>query len=237
LTTFFSYSTFEKLILFLSVRLIRIYQVTIHNSFSKTLFTHYFIGVYIVSSFKFLLKVGVEESIVNALRITDQLFKSNLTFCVVWIFTMQIDEWCVHNRNRLFNANIGEKLKWTPDIFFDFFHSIYRSEFITLWKTETYRVSQNSRIPNSEHGTEGPSGARKILRKKNRSSWIRYKHFNIVPYIAAFISTVTKYYSSYVAVPFFRKNYSNFRFFYSKVKLFSKKLFYVIIFHNHLHHK
>jgi hypothetical protein len=29
-----------------------------------------------------------------------------------------------------------------------------------------YRVSQNSRIPNSEHGREGPSGARKILTKK-----------------------------------------------------------------------
>jgi hypothetical protein len=33
-----------------------------------------------------------------------------------------------------------------------------------------YRVSQNSRIPNSERGREGPSGGRKILRKKNRSS-------------------------------------------------------------------
>jgi hypothetical protein len=30
----------------------------------------------------------------------------------------------------------------------------------------TYRVSQNWRIPNSERGREGPSGARKILRKK-----------------------------------------------------------------------
>jgi hypothetical protein len=32
-----------------------------------------------------------------------------------------------------------------------------------------------------------------------------YTHFNFVQYIAAFISTVTKYYSSYVAVPFLRK--------------------------------
>jgi hypothetical protein len=31
--------------------------------------------------------------------------------------------------------------------------------------------------------------------------------FNFVQYIAAFISTVTKYYSSYDAVPFLRKNY------------------------------
>jgi hypothetical protein len=61
-----------------------------------------------------------------------------------------------------------------------------------------YRVSQNSPIPNSERGREGPSGARKIHRR-------RYKHFNFVQYIAAFISTVTKYYSNYVAVPFLRK--------------------------------
>jgi hypothetical protein len=33
-----------------------------------------------------------------------------------------------------------------------------------------YRVSQNSRISNSERGREGPSGARKILGKKNRFS-------------------------------------------------------------------
>jgi hypothetical protein len=33
--------------------------------------------------------------------------KSNLTFCVVCVFTLQTDEWCVHNR--LFNANFGEK--------------------------------------------------------------------------------------------------------------------------------
>jgi hypothetical protein len=32
--------------------------------------------------------------------------------------------------------------------------------------TQIYKVSQNSRIPNSERGREGPSGARKILRKK-----------------------------------------------------------------------
>jgi hypothetical protein len=33
-------------------------------------------------------------------------------------------------------------------------------------KCGIYRVSQNSRISNSERGREGPSGARKILRKK-----------------------------------------------------------------------
>jgi hypothetical protein len=43
---------------------------------------------YIGCSIKFILKVGVEELIVNAprnhvLHTADQLFKSNLTFCVV----------------------------------------------------------------------------------------------------------------------------------------------------------
>jgi hypothetical protein len=60
---------------------------------------------------------------------------------------------------------------------------------------------------------------------------------NFVQYIAAFISTVTKYYSSYVAGPFLRKITKVLDFFYSEGKLFVKKLFYVIIFHNHLHHK
>jgi hypothetical protein len=55
-------------------------------------------------SFKFFLKVGVEESIVNAQRITDQLFQSNRTFCVVCVFTLQTDEWCVHDR--LFDVNL-----------------------------------------------------------------------------------------------------------------------------------
>jgi hypothetical protein len=31
---------------------------------------------------------------------------------------------------------------------------------------ELYRVSQNSRIPNSDRGREGPSEARKMLREK-----------------------------------------------------------------------
>jgi hypothetical protein len=43
----------------------------------------------------------------HELQIMDQLFKSNLTFCVVCVFTLQIYEWCVHNR--LFNANFEEK--------------------------------------------------------------------------------------------------------------------------------
>jgi hypothetical protein len=37
---------------------------------------------------------------------------------------------------------------------------------MTLAAHSTIQVSQNSRIPNSERGREGPSGARKILRKK-----------------------------------------------------------------------
>jgi hypothetical protein len=34
------------------------------------------------------------------------------------------------------------------------------------YEINVYRVSQNSRIPNSERGRKGPSEARKILRKK-----------------------------------------------------------------------
>jgi hypothetical protein len=41
--------------------------------------------------------------------------------------------------------------------------------------------------------------------EKEKSLFLkRYKHFNFVQYIAAFTSTVTKYYSRYVAVPFLR---------------------------------
>jgi hypothetical protein len=46
---------------------------------------------------------------VNASQITDQLFKSNLTFCVVCVFTQQTDKWCVHNR--FFKANFDDKFK------------------------------------------------------------------------------------------------------------------------------
>jgi hypothetical protein len=69
------------------------------------------------------VKLGGEESIVNAqLRLKQKqrkkwgsidLFKSNLTLCVVCLFTLQTNEWCVHNR--LFNANFENKFEWTPD--------------------------------------------------------------------------------------------------------------------------
>jgi hypothetical protein len=49
-------------------------------------------------------------------------------------------------------------------------HSEKRIPFYLNIVMLTYRVSQNSRIPNSERGREGPRGARKILRKKIRSS-------------------------------------------------------------------
>jgi predicted small integral membrane protein len=54
---------------------------------------------------KFNLKVVVEASIVNASRITDQPFKSNLTFCVVCVFTLQTNEWSVHKRLQRINLN------------------------------------------------------------------------------------------------------------------------------------
>jgi hypothetical protein len=68
-----------------------------------------------------------------------------------------------------------------------------------------YRVSQNSRILNSERVGKDPVELEKYLEKKIALPEDRYKHFNFVQYIAAFISTVTKYYSSYVVVPFLRK--------------------------------
>jgi hypothetical protein len=52
--------------------------------------------------------------------------------------------------------------------------SIHRHQlpifFCYTFRGHLYRVSQNSRIPNSERGREGPSGGRKILRKKIHSS-------------------------------------------------------------------
>jgi hypothetical protein len=50
-----------------------------------------------------------------------------------------------------------------------------------------------------------PGELEKYLEKKFNKNVKRYKDFNFVQYIAAFISTVTKYYSSYVAVSFLRK--------------------------------
>jgi hypothetical protein len=73
--------------------------------------------VYTGCSFKFLLKVRVEESIVNAPRVTDpdQLFKVNLTFCVVYVFILQTDEWCVHNRLTTcmvyYASDLGQKIR------------------------------------------------------------------------------------------------------------------------------
>jgi hypothetical protein len=63
-------------------------------------------------------------------------------------------------------------------------------------------VSQNPRIPKLERGREEPSGARKIKFALPEED---IRHFNFVQYIAAFISTMTKYCCSYVAVPFLRK--------------------------------
>jgi hypothetical protein len=61
-------------------------------------------------SFKFILEVGLEELIVNApritdLQITDQLFKYNLTFCVVCVFLCRLTSahvyWSLININEL----------------------------------------------------------------------------------------------------------------------------------------
>jgi hypothetical protein len=42
-------------------------------------------------------------------RITDQLFKSNITVCIVCVFAMQTDEY-VHDR--LFNANLDRNTRY-----------------------------------------------------------------------------------------------------------------------------
>jgi hypothetical protein len=47
---------------------------------------------------------------------------------------------------------------------------------------------------------QDPVELEKYLEKKIVLPEEDYKHFNFVQYIAAFIFTVTKYYSSYVAV-------------------------------------
>jgi hypothetical protein len=47
---------------------------------------HTFVQVEVSGVHKFILRVGVEESIVNAPRITEQLFQANLTFCVVCFY-------------------------------------------------------------------------------------------------------------------------------------------------------
>jgi hypothetical protein len=47
----------------------------------------------------------------HGLQITEQLFKSNLTFCGVCVFTLQTDE-CVFTIDSS-NANFDEKFKWT----------------------------------------------------------------------------------------------------------------------------
>jgi hypothetical protein len=61
--------------------------------YTTFLVINYFADYYLLSiSFSLQLK-----------QITDQLFKSNFTFSVICVFTLQTDEWCVHNR--LFNAN------------------------------------------------------------------------------------------------------------------------------------
>jgi hypothetical protein len=58
----------------------------------KLTYTHLNTRIY-RCSFKFLFKV----------------VKSNLTFCVVCVFTLETDEWCVHNRqmNTRYNCQLG----------------------------------------------------------------------------------------------------------------------------------
>jgi hypothetical protein len=59
------------------------------------------------------VKVGVEESIVNAPRIKNHGSAA-----------LETDKWDVHNR--FFNASFDRKFQWTPDIFFQqFYKALY----------------------------------------------------------------------------------------------------------------
>jgi hypothetical protein len=66
-------------------------------------------------SFKFILKVDVEESIVNAPLVGLQSKNTNNPKSEVRFKQLIRDPWCVNNR--LFNAYFEDKFKWTPDIF------------------------------------------------------------------------------------------------------------------------
>jgi hypothetical protein len=63
---------------------------------------------YIGCSFKFIFKVGVEESIVNTPWIiyTNQLFKYNLAFCVVCICFYSADGRVVHSQSTLLQRQL-----------------------------------------------------------------------------------------------------------------------------------
>jgi hypothetical protein len=77
--------------------------------------------------------------------------------------------------------------------------------------TSTLNDTGCLKIPNSERGWEGPSGARKILKKK-----IALPEEDIS-------TTVTKYYYSYVAVPFLKK-LQKFKIFLLQIKAILQKI-------------
>jgi hypothetical protein len=68
-------------------------------------------GVHLNVSSKYALKsIGSCDYVRHhGLQIMDQLFKSNLIFCVFCVFTLQTDKWGIHNR--LFNASFEDKFK------------------------------------------------------------------------------------------------------------------------------
>jgi hypothetical protein len=70
------------------------------------------------------VEAGVEESIVNAPPDynSDQLFKSNLTFCVVCVFNLQFEKSGFLRRVVLFNANFDAKLKKKHPLYFVVFN-------------------------------------------------------------------------------------------------------------------
>jgi hypothetical protein len=86
-------------------------QHTIHQEEKPDIY-HLHVQVYVpmYCELHFLFRRVCTTSVCSSMQITDQHFKSNLTFCIVCVFTVQTDEWCVHNL--LFNVNFED----TPDI-------------------------------------------------------------------------------------------------------------------------
>jgi hypothetical protein len=86
----------------------------------------------------------------HGLRITDQLFKSNLTFCVVCVFILQTDdEWCVPNRlcNADFEKNqqilkipTFKSVLATAALKFNFFENFEKN---IWWNTVRSKIKKN----------------------------------------------------------------------------------------------
>jgi hypothetical protein len=97
-----------------------------YETFTSIISFHF---IWIGCSFKFILKVGVEESIVNAPFVSLQNAKSEVRLNS---WSVLCNPWCVHIR--LFNFE--EKFKWTP--------GIINTKLIYIWIISTRLSKKNS---------------------------------------------------------------------------------------------